>query len=296
MLEGSRLILGMMRHADLSEGAYDRFMKTALAHNINVVDHADIYGGGDSERIFGRWLNENKALRSQLTVQTKCGIREGFYDLSKGHIILSVEESLKRMQLETIDLLMLHRPDALMVVEEVAEAFDQLLAQGKVRHFGVSNMHGMQIESLQRILPMPLVANQVQFGLMHTNLIDAGFQVNTNFEGASSRSGYLLDFCQQRGMTLQAWSPLQYGFFEGNFVGNPQFEALNLELSAQGLRYGVSPEAMAVAWILRHPAMIQVVVGTTDLDRLLKIEKATQVSMDRETWYGLYRAAGNTLP
>lgn len=295
-LEGSRLILGMMRHSDLTAEDFDAYMKTALALGINVIDHADIYGGGDSEQVFGDWLSKNKGLRDQMVLQTKCGIRDGYYDLSKAHILKSVEGSLKRLGTDCVDVLMLHRPDALMVPEEVAEALVQLKAEGKVKHFGVSNMHPMQIERLQAVLPMPLIANQVQFGLKHTDLIDCGLQVNTNMSGAEPRAGYLMEYAQLKGMTLQAWSPLQFGFFDGNFIGHPDFEILNRELTAAGLRYGVTPEAMAVAWILAHPAKLQVVLGTTNPERLKKMEKATQVTMDRETWYGLYRAAGNPLP
>lgn len=295
-IEGSRLILGMMRYGDLSIEDLDHIMKKALSMGISVVDHADIYGGGDSETLFGKWLNENPHLREQIVIQTKCGICNGYYDLSKRHILKSAHESLKRLQVETIDVFMLHRPDALMVPEEVADALTTLFRQGAIKNVGVSNMNPYQIQRLQRVLDLPIIANQVQFGLKHTGILDSGLQVNTEFSGASSRTDYLMEFCQLEEITLQAWSPLQFGFFEGNFIDHPQFEQLNLELKAAGLRYGISPEAMAIAWILNHPARMQVLLGTTNISRIEQIEKATQITLDRETWYGLYRAAGNQLP
>jgi len=279
-LEGSRLILGMMRYPDLSEDKIDNILKTALGLRISCVDHADIYGAGDSEALFGRWLGKKSALRDQMVIQTKCGIRDGYYDISKTHIVKSAEDSLRRLQTESIDLYMLHRPDTFMVPEEIAEAFQILKRSGKVKHFGVSNMNPLQIERLQRVLDEPLLVNQVQFGLKHTGLIDSGFQMNTEMGGGASRTGNLLEYAQLNGITLQAWSPLQFGFFEGNFIGHPDFEVLNKELNAQGLRHGLSPEALAIAWILSHPANIQVVLGTTSPERIADIEKATRVTLD----------------
>lgn len=295
-VEASRLILGMMRHGTLSTKDFDAYMSTALDLDINVVDHADIYGAGGSEIQFGQWLKRNRGFRDRLVIQSKCGICDGYYDNSEAHIIGSVEGILKRLQIDTLDVLMLHRPDALMEPEAIGSALSRLIRQGKVRHFGVSNMHPMQIERIQGCVDVPIIVNQVQFGLKHTSLIDTGFQVNTKMSGAPSSSGYLLEYSQLKNITLQAWSPLQYGFFDGHFINHPDFEDLNRALQAAAYQYGVSKEAIAVAWILRHPAQIQVVLGTTNKDRLETIEKATHITLERETWYGLYRAAGNVLP
>ena len=288
------IAVGCMRMRTLDEKQTAAMVDTALSHGANFFDHADIYGGGRSEEIFAKVVPAS--MREKIIIQTKCGIRQGLYDFSYEHIINSVEGSLKRLGTDYIDVLLLHRPDALMEPEEVARAFSQLKESGKVRHFGVSNHNPYQIELLQRALPMPLCANQLQFGIGHTPMIDAGINVNTYRDGSIVRDGGVLDFCRLNKITIQPWSPMQYGFFEGCFVDNEKFPELNETLSRIGEKYGVSKTTMAIAWILRHPAKMQPVTGTTNPTRLADCLKAAEVNISREEWYEIYRSAGNKLP
>ncbi len=287
--------VGCMRFADKTEKEVAALMDTALSCGANFFDHADIYGFGKSEEIFAQALKAWK--REDVILQTKCGIVPGvMYDFSYEHITESVNGSLKRLNTDYIDVLLLHRPDALMEPEEVARAFEELKASGKVRHFGVSNQNPSQMALLQQALPMPLCVNQVQFGIMHTPMIEAGIHVNLKTASAVDRDGGVLDYCRLHGITVQPWSPMQYGFFEGCFVDNPQFPALNDVMARIASRYGVSKTTLAIAWILRHPAKLQPVTGTTDVTRLKDSLKAADIRLTREEWYEIYKAAGNTLP
>ena len=295
-LLGSEIALGCMRINKLGEKELDAYIRTALDCGVTFFDHADIYGGGDCEAAFGQVLAAEPSLRDKMVLQGKCGIRPGMYDFSKEHILNSVDGILRRLRTDHLDLLLLHRPDALMEPEEVGEAFDQLEAAGKVKHFGVSNFNTRQLELLQSGLRQRLLVNQMQFSLKVTGLIDHGLCANTEFPHAADRDGELLDYCRLHRVTVQAWSPFQYGFFEGVFVDNDKFPELNASLAKLGEKYGVSKSAMAVAWILRHPAKIQVIVGTTNAQRLRDIAAASTVALSREDWYELYRAAGNQLP
>ena len=295
-LLGSAVALGCMRINKLSHKELDAYVRTALDLGVNFFDHADIYGGGDCETAFGQVLAADKTLRDKMVLQSKCGIRPGMYDFSKEHIVKSVEGILSRLGVEYLDLLLLHRPDALMEPEEVGEAFTLLEEQGKVRRFGVSNFNARQIELLQSGLSQRLLIDQLQFSLKVTGLIDHGLQANTEFPHAADRDGEVLDYCRLKHITVQAWSPFQYGFFEGAFVDSDKFPQLNQKLQELGEKYGVTKSAMAVAWILRHPAQIQVIVGTTNPQRLTDIAAASGVELTREDWYQLYLAAGNQLP
>ena len=288
------IAVGCMRMRNLDEKQTAAMVDTALSMGANFFDHADIYGGGRSEEIFSKVVPTS--MRENIIIQTKCGIRQGLYDFSYEHIIKSVEGSLKRLNTDYIDVLLLHRPDTLMEPEEVARAFSQLKESGKVRHFGVSNHNPYQIELLQSALPMPLCANQLQFGIGHTPMIDSGINVNMYREGSPVRDGGVLDFCRLNKITIQPWSPMQYGFFEGVFIDNEKFPELNETLSRIGEKYGVSKTTMAIAWILRHPAKMQPVTGTTSPERLADCLKAAEVNITREEWYEIYRAAGNKLP
>lgn len=292
----SRIILGCMRIAELEPTAVRRLVEAVLAEGINFFDHADIYGGGRCEELFGEVLAQNPGLRETIVLQTKCGIRSGMYDFSKEHILRSVEGSLKRLQTDYIDVLLLHRPDALMEPEEVAEAFTALEVQGKVRWFGVSNHNSMQIALLQKWLPQKIHFNQLQFGPAHTSMIDAGLNVNMGNDKALDRDGSILDYCRLNDITIQAWSPLQFGFFAGLFLDEPAYADLNRTLARLAAEQNVAPAAVAVAWILRHPAQMQVVTGTTDPGRLKALCQARRVSLSRDQWYEIYRAAGNELP
>lgn len=295
-LLGSEVALGCMRINKLSGKELDAYIHTALDCGVNFFDHADIYGGGDCEAAFGQVLQCEPGLRDRMVLQSKCGIRPGRYDFSKEHILQSVDNILSRLHTDHLDLLLLHRPDALMEPEEVGEAFDRLEAAGKVRHFGVSNFNTRQLELLQSGLRQRLLINQMQFSLKVTGLIDHGLCANTEFPHAADRDGEVLDYCRLHHVTVQAWSPFQFGFFEGVFVDNDKFPELNAVLAKLSEKYGVSKSALAVAWILRHPAKIQVIVGTTNAQRLRDIATASNVALSREDWYELYRAAGNELP
>lgn len=295
-LIASEISLGCMRIAGLSKNEASNLINTALEEGINFFDHADIYGGGKSEEVFSEAINMKSGIREKIIIQTKCGIRNGFYDFSKEHIISSVDGSLKRLKTDYIDVLLLHRPDTLMEPEEVAEAFDELYKSGKVRYFGVSNQNPMQIELLSKYLNQRLIINQLQFSIMHTGMIDSGFNVNMKVDASIDRDGSILEYCRLKGITIQAWSPFQYGFFEGVFLDNDKFPELNKKIEEIAGKKGVTNSAIAAAWILRHPAKIQTIVGTTSSKRLIDICKASEVQLTREEWYEIYRAAGNKLP
>ncbi|MFZ4452539.1 aldo/keto reductase [Salibacterium aidingense] len=295
-LEVSDIALGCMRMKDLTKENAAAVIENAREEGIDFFDHADIYGGGDSEELFAKALKLTSVSRQNLILQTKCGIRPGFFDFSKEHIIASVEGSLRRLNTDYIDILLLHRPDALVEPEEVAEAFTELETSGKVRHFGVSNHNPMQVELLKKHVQQELIVNQMQLSLMHTPMIDAGLNVNMHNDPAVVRDSSTLDYSRLHDMTIQAWSPFQYGMIKGVFVGNDNFPEVNTKLQEIAEKKGVSDSAAAVAWILRHPARIQTIVGTMNTERLSSIAKASGVQLTKEEWYELYRAAGNELP
>ncbi|MUV36863.1 L-galactose 1-dehydrogenase [Lentibacillus sp. JNUCC-1] len=295
-LETSKIALGCMRMNELTRVEASGVIVNALENGIDLFDHADIYGDGHSEAIFGDAINLSDDRRETIKLQTKCGIRDGFFDFSKEHIIESVEGSLRRLKTDYIDTLLLHRPDTLMEPEEVAEAFAILQGSGKVRYFGVSNQNPLQMELLQKYLKDDLIVNQLQLSLVHTPMIDAGFNVNMHNDPAVVRDGGVLEYCRLNDITIQAWSPFQHGMIEGPFIGNPDFPQVNRKLEEMAEEKRVSPTTMAIAWILRHPATIQPVVGTMNQERLTQIAKASDVQLTRKEWYELYRAAGNELP
>jgi predicted oxidoreductase len=286
-----------MRLNGLSEKDAEAFIKKALEMGANFFEHADIYGGGTCESLFSRAIGMNPTIREKLLIQSKCGIVPGkYYDFSKEHILSSVEGSLKRLGTDYLDLLLLHRPDILMEPEEVAEAFSILRESGKVRFFGVSNQKPSQIELLKKYVKEPLVANQLQLSIMHCAMMSQGIHVNMSDEAATERDGSVLDYCRLQDITIQCWSPFQYGFFEGAFLDNPQFPELNQVIDRIAANHGVSNTTIAVAWLLRHPAHFQVVTGTMKTGRLSDCIKAGDITLSREEWYQIYLAAGNTLP
>ncbi|NLK94451.1 MAG: aldo/keto reductase family oxidoreductase [Clostridiales bacterium] len=295
-INASEIGLGCMRISDMGEKEVSKLIHSALDLGINFFDHADIYGNGKSEEIFGKIILNEPSLREKMIIQSKCGIRNGYYDYSKEHILNSVNCILKRLNIEYLDTLLLHRPDTLMDPEEVADAFDKLYKSGKVKHFGVSNNNVMQIELLNKYLEHKICINQLQFSIMHTNIIDSGLNVNMNCNNSIDRDGGILDYCRLNNITIEAWSPYQYGFFEGVFLDNPKFPELNKTINKIAEKYNVSNTAIATAWILRHPAKIQTIVGTTNINRLKEIVNASNVTLTREEWYEIYRKAGNNLP
>ncbi len=296
-MTASQLILGCMRINESGKNPVET-IQTAYDHGINFFDHADIYGDGECETIFSKALKETSISRSDIYLQSKVGIKPGIaFDFSKQHIIEAVEGSLKRLDTDYLDALLLHRPDTLVEPEEVAEAFSQLEKAGKVRAFGVSNQNTGQIELLKTAVKQPLNINQLQFGLKHTGMIDAGINVNMENQAGLVRDGGILEYSRIHDMTIQAWSPFQYGFFEGVFVGNDEkFPELNARLLEFAEQYKVTPSGIAVAFINRHPAKFQTVLGTMTPSRIIEATEAADIVLTREEWYSLYMAAGNILP
>jgi predicted oxidoreductase len=296
-LEVSNIVMGCMRITGLSEKDLNVFVHSALEEGINFFDHADIYGGGECESHFAKSVQMKPAFREKLIIQSKCGIRKGFFDFSKEHIISSVDGILKRLQTDYLDVLLLHRPDTLMEPEEIASAFEELYDHGKVRYFGVSNFNPMQIELLQKSIPDPLVFNQLQLSVAHTPMIDSGLTVNMHTNQSINYEGSVLEYCRLKDITIQAWSPFQKGFFEGPFLGDTEHYAkLNEVVDRIAVKYGVTNTTVAVGWITRHPANIQVVLGTTNMDRMKDACKGSELPLTREEWYEIYKAAGNILP
>ena len=288
---------GCMRINCLDEKALSSYIEGCIELGINFFDHADIYAGGECEKLFGQALSNMNINREDIILQSKCGIIPGvMYDFSKEHIINSVDGILKRLGTDYLDILLLHRPDALVEPEEVAQAFDILESSGKVRHFGVSNQKPMQMELLQKYVRQKLVVNQIQYSIPFSNIVANGMEVNMLTDGAIDRDGSVLDYCRLKDITIQTWSPFQYGFFEGVFIGSDKYPELNKVLNELADKYNVTPTTIATAWILRHPANMQVIAGTTKLSRMKEIAAAASVKLERSEWYRLYLSAGHMLP
>ena len=293
----NRIVVGCMRMSEFSAEEMKSFIHYSLDRGCNFFDHADIYGGGKSEEVFGRALQEDNSIRREdIILQSKCGICDGYYDLSKEHIINSVDESLLRLNTEYLDILLLHRPDALVEPEEVAEAFDCLYEKGKVRSFGVSNHKPMQIELLKQCVKQKIAYNQLQFSIPVSNMVASGMEVNMTSDGAYDRDGSVLDYCRLNNITIQAWSPFQMPDWKGCFLGAAEYQKLNDCIDRLASKYGVSGTTIAAAWILRHPARMQLVTGTTSTCRLDEIIKAKDIILTREEWYELYLSGGHILP
>jgi predicted oxidoreductase len=295
------VVLGVMRINDLTDEEIRTLVGTARDAGINFIDHADVYGPEmhGCEKRFGDAMALTSSQRAEYIIQTKCGIVPSVpaFDFSYDHIVGSVDGSLAALQTDCIDILLLHRPDALMEPDEIARAFDDLKASGKVRHFGVSNQTPGQMELLRRSLNVPIVANQVQLSIPHANLIAQGIASNMNaLDQSINRDGGTVDYCQLNDIALQAWSPYQAGFFTGTFLGSEDYPELNAKINAIADEHSVTPEAIATAWILRHPAKWQVVLGTTKPARVEAAAAGSDVRLTRAEWYQLFVAAGHTLP
>lgn len=296
-LQVPAVAIGCMRLGDLSLKEAEAFVDGALEAGCNFFDHADIYGGGKCESLFAEAVHMSASVREKIILQSKCGIVPGvMYDFSKEHILASVDKILDRLKTDYLDILALHRPDALMEPEEVAEAFDILQTSGKVRHFGVSNQKSSQIKLLQKYIKQPIVVNQLQFSITNSSMIQSGMEANMTTPGAVDRDDSVLDFCRLNDITIQTWSPFQYGFFEGVFIGSDKYPELNQVLNELAQKYGVTGTTIAAAWILRHPAKMQLIAGTTKTTRLAEICKAAEITLTREEWYRLYLSAGHMLP
>ena len=291
-----KLALGCMRLKNLSIEDAEKLIKFALDNGVNLFDHADIYGARRCEEIFGEVLKKNPDLRSKMIIQSKCGICKGYYDLSKEHIIKQVKESIKLLNCDYLDILLLHRPDALVDYEEVNEAFNYLYDNGLVKSFGVSNMNVMQIELYNKYLTHKIKHNQVQFSIVHSHLISEGIFVNMSENESPSRSGGMIEYAMLKDISLQAWSPVMASWEDGTFIDNPKYEKVNLKLEELANKYNVCKNAIAIAFILRHPANIIPVVGTTSIIHLEEMLKAKDIILTKEEWYSLYLSAGHILP
>ncbi len=292
------IAVGCMRIDAMDDCQLDSYLSFCLENGLNFFDHADIYGKGLCETKFGQAFKRLGIQREDIILQSKCGIVPGImYDFSKEHIVKSVDDILKRLDMEYLDVLVLHRPDALVEPEEVAEAFNILEDSGKGRPFGVSNHKPMQIELLKKAVKQPLLVNQLQLSLPFSSMIANGLEANMQTEGAVDRDGSVLDYSRLHDMTIQAWSPFQYGFFEGVFVGNQEkFPELNQTLTELAEKYDSTPTAIATAWILRHPGKIQMIAGTTNQGRMEGMLNGSEIQLSGEGWDRLYMSSGHILP
>lgn len=296
-LKVSQVALGCMRIADKSIEEVEELVAAALDMGINFFDHADIYGGGKSEELFGKVLKRHPEYREKMIIQTKCGIVPGKrYDFSKDYIINCVNASLKRLNVESIDILLLHRPDALCDPREVAEAFNELYESQKVKYFGVSNHTPYQIQLLEKYCQQPIIINQLQLSIVHSVMIDSGLNMNMKEAWAQDKDGGILDYCRLNDITIQAWSVIQASWAEGTFLNNPDYQKLNDVLEELAEEYHVSKSTIAIAWILRHPANIQPIIGSTSIHHLKESAKAVDIKLTRQQWYDLYLASGKPLP
>ncbi|MFC6294661.1 aldo/keto reductase family oxidoreductase [Lactiplantibacillus daoliensis] len=304
----SAVALGIMRMVRLNTTEAANVLNVVHEHGVNMIDAADIYGNGESEKTFGTALKQSGLKRDDFFIQSKGGIvldpekSSGElvfgqrYDFSKQHLIATVDGILQRLQVDYLDSFLLHRPDPLMETDEVAAAFDDLQSSGKVRHFGVSNFNPMQVELVQQAINQKLIINQLQFGIMHTGPIDFGLHTNMQDDRSINRDGEVIEYSRLHQMTIQAWSPYQYGMFAGTFIDNPKFQGLNDELQALADKYGVTKNAIATAWILRHPAQMQVILGSMNPQHLTESIAGADVTLTKQEWYDVYFAAGNDLP
>lgn len=297
-LEVPQLAVGCRRFNKLTTAEADAFVRGAIDLGATYFDNADIYGGCISEGVFGSVLKNDPSLRDKMYVQTKCGIRKALnaFDMSKEYILTAVDGSLKRMNTDYIDTLLIHRLDALYEPEEIAEAFEILKQQGKVREFGVSNVTPMQISLLQKYINQKLVLNQMHFGLAHAYMVAQGICTNMDVDAAVDRDGFILDYCRLNDIKIQTWSTLQYGESAGIFIDSPLYPELNEAMQEVADTYGVSKTTIAFAWVLRHPAKMQPLAGSLKLRRLEEAIKATEIELTRDEWYKLFLAAGNKLP
>ena len=298
-LEAGNVVLGLMRISDLDDEQIRTLVATAREVGVTLFDHADVYGGDHRcERRFGEAVTFSPSEREAVQLQSKVGIRDGYFDFSTEHILESVDASLAALRTDHLDVLLLHRPDALVEPEEVAAAFDQLASSGKVLNFGVSNHTPQQVELLKTAVEQPLAFNQVQLSITHAPIIASGVASNMqDLPQSVDRDGGILDHARLHGITLQAWSPFQAGFFTGVFLGDREnYAELNDVLDELAAAYDVTPTGIAVAWITRHPADIQVVLGTTRPERVREAAAGSDLRLTRPEWYRLYTAAGYTVP
>ncbi|MDD3171727.1 MAG: aldo/keto reductase [Bacilli bacterium] len=291
-----QISLGCMRLGKLSVDEAEKLIKEAIEEGIILFDHADIYGAGKCEEIFGEVLARNPGMREKIIIQTKCGICKGYYDLSKEHILNQVQKSLEALKTDYLDILLLHRPDALIDYQEVNEAFEELYNSGKVREFGVSNMNSWQLQLFKKYVKQPLKYNQLQFSIIHSSLVSQGMFVNMMADESLDHSNGTLEYCLLNDIRIQTWSSLMASWEEGTYIDNPHYPNLNMKLEELSEKYGVTKNAIGIAWILKHPINMIPIVGTTKIEHLKEIIKARDINLSREEWYKLYLAGGHTLP
>ena len=291
----SRVGLGCMRIGEMTVEALEELVGKCLEVGINFFDHADIYGQGNSEKLFGEVLRRHSEWRNQMIIQTKCGVRRSantnYYDFSKEYILKSVDGCLERLGIDYVDVLLLHRPDILMDPKEVSEAFDELYKSGKVKCFGVSNMNSMQLELLQKHCKHKLMFNQLQFNPVTSTMITSSVFMNRFDDEAVDRDGSILDYCRLHDITIQPYSILQISKYLGSYIDNPEYEDLNKLLEEYATKYNVNKQAIVLAWILKHPANMLPLVGTTNVHHLEDIVKGSEIELTREEWYFIYHAS-----
>ncbi|AXQ77934.1 aldo/keto reductase family oxidoreductase [Streptococcus chenjunshii] len=297
--KAAAIVLGCMRMPALSVSEAAKIIETAAEYGVTFFDHATVYGHGEAESRFGEAFGQTGLSREEIFIQSKVGLEfdRNEFDWSKENILARVDDSLRRLKTDHLDSVLLHRPDLIFEPEQVAEAFDQLEKSGKVRYFGVSNVPVMQIELLKKYVKQPLIFNQLQLSLEQSQLIDQTLYINNKTTDMSiDRDNGTLDYCRLHDITIQAWSPLQYGMFEGSFIDSPKYPELNKALQELADKYQVSKAAIAIAWILRHPAKMQAITGTMNPHHLIDICSASDVELTHHEWYQLYLASGKFLP
>lgn len=296
ILPASRIAMGCMRLAG-AQHSVDEIMETAVDRGINFFDHANIYGRGECERIFGEYIKEHPSFRDNIILQTKCAIKpHQSYDFGKDYIIKCVDESLQRLCTDHIDVLVLHRPDVLMEPEEVALAFDCLESAGKVAHFGVSNHNPYQIELLKTAVKQPIITNQMQFSVMEAGMVTAGLNVNMKNDESYMHDAGTLEYSRIKNITIQTWSPFQAGRQKKPFIGNPDYPEINAKLEEMAEKYNSTPTGIATAWILRLPCKMQLISGSMNPTRIREICAGAEIKLEHDDWYQIYLAAGYCLP
>lgn len=291
------IAVGCMQIAKMEKNNLAKHLNYCIENGLNFFDHADIYGAGECEKAFSHAIKETGFGREDIILQSKCGIRKGMYDFSREHILSAVDGILTRLDTDYLDMLVLHRPDALAQPEEVAEVFDALQSSGKVKNFGVSNHRPMQIELLKQYVKQPILVNQLRFGVTFSTMISSGIEANMTTNGAVDRDGDVLDYCRLNKITIQTWSPFLHGLDKKPFIGDrDSFAELNDLLDELSLKYNATPTAIATAWVLRHPANMQLIAGTTNTQRMAEIVNGSKITLTREDWYKIYIASGHILP
>ena len=296
MENNKKLSLGLMRIESMSVEEVETLILTAYNNGITLFDHANIYGGNKCEELFGEVLSRNPSLREKITIQSKCGICKGYYDSSKEHIIKEVEGCINRLKCGYLDILLIHRPDALCDYQELNEALTYLYDKGLVKEFGVSNFNVWQMELFSKYVKFPIKHNQMQYSIVHSCMVGEGLYVNMQSPESVDRTGGLLEYCQVKDVSIQAWSPLMASWEDGCFIDNDKYPLLNQKLDELAKKYNVKKNAIGISWILRHPANIVPILGTTSVTHLLEMVQALNINITRQEWYELYLSVGHKLP